>query len=213
MKQILCLYILLLTALYTSAQDMITLKNGITLNGQVIAIDASTIAYSNNTSTNLQTVPRDSVSTINYANGSVYAIPSLANTYTAPPNSIRYKEQQLAYSKQVNKQQRMQVAGISCLGVAGGLAVVTGTFVPVGLAIEKRHPNAGLGLYATGIMCIVGIVPLTITGAILTVRAKKLKHRLEQPKMTLGFAPFSAPILPAGNVYGTQTGMAMRFTF
>lgn len=215
MKLLFTVCILLFAALCSRAQDVIHLQSGDSISAKVFRIDTGTVKYllADTIGARIHAVQRDSVKYIRFANGSIYTLPTATDPYTTPHNSLRYREKVLQYEILTRKQKQMRLAGLTCLGISGGLLLNMIVLLPTGVAIEKRNPDVASGLFITGAMGFVASIPTGIIGGVYLKKARKAKLKLEQEKVLLGFAPYSRPVTPAGNIYGIENGIALRINF
>lgn len=189
------------------------------------------------------TVSKNDVFMIKYQNGSkdvfnttttsapapAQATPAPSQT-TAPTNNntetkkdvetgIKNYQAQQEYDKNMHIYHRRLGSGITCTAI-GVPFIITGSAL---LAVGIPAVNADYDLYDTetdytamsivgGALVLAGI-PLTIVGPIKISTAFKYKRRAQEAKANISFEPSIQQIAPAGNVYGTTTGLAMRITF
>lgn len=199
-----------------SAQDVVTLKTGEDLNVKVLEVGSTEVKYkkSDNPDGPSYTVAKADVFMIKYQNGSkdVFNAEEKKQEITANVNTQKQQDYDF-YMRKFKKRLTSGIVctaiGVPCLVTGAGLVVVGVT----GQAVNANTTSTDIDYDAMGIIgggLIIAGTALTITGPILIGTSFKYRKLAKQARASINFVP---SIIPANGITGTQTGMAMRFTF
>lgn len=201
----------------TYAQDIITLRDGDEINAQVIIISEGKIKYRlfQHKDTTTRSIPQVDVFMIKYAGGAKQVFDAVK----VPTDEAKLKKllrpQQNDYEYYMARYKKKKTTGIVLTSI-GAPALITGvTLFSIGLSEGPSGPGNSYNsdLITPGIMTSIGGFVFTLIGGINFAVMPVYKKKANEAKAYIGFEPSIQPISPAGNVYGTTTGLAMRLTF
>lgn len=140
---------------------------------------------------------------------------------------IRSYQSQQEYDKNMRLFRRKLGSGIACTAIGVPFLISGAALVGVGVNYWQTYgvydnpygygdtdlETQGQIMTVAGAVLLAAGIPLTIVGPIKIGTSFKYKKRAKEAKASLSFEPSIQRIAPAGNVYGTTTGLAMRVTF
>lgn len=220
MKTLILLASIILAITQTYAQDTLMLRNGDELIVRTVQINESILSYRSlqSTDTVLNTMPVSSIFMIKYSTGTKQVF-SNTTSGSADLNELvdeKIKKMQTdsdyaRYSRLFDKRKRV---GIGCTAAGGTLLVVGIAIAVIGdLSDGTKLNGSGDGKMAAGVLCSAAGLTIAIVGAINLAVMPKYKKKRDAAAGQLSFYPVTQPILPAGNVYGSTNGLAMKITF
>lgn len=229
----LSLLALILCCVYinAAAQDTLLLKTGAELYVKIEKLDAVTVSYHKlNIDTALYILQKSEVFMIKFANGTKYIVEAASLLEASAPSALNEKKLAEEYNNYRYLYESRKVKGIALLSI-GGTFLVTGLPLLITGSLKQRQANidANIKYQQTGLtpavdhlavrMIVPGAVftavsiPLSIVGATYLGSMPRYKGMMNDSKALLSIGPNIQPIIPAGNIYGTQAGIAMLLTF
>lgn len=213
------LFTLLSILVFTTAfsQDVIIMRDGEEINAQVLVIGNGKIAYKlfEHKDTTTRSVPQVDVFMIKYAGGAKQVFDEMKMPVDEAKLRKLLRPQQNDYEYYMERYKKKKTLGIVFTSV-GAPALITGiTLFSVGMSEGKSGVSGSYNseLITPGIMTSVGGFVFTLIGGINFAIMPNYKNKANEAKAYIGFEPSIQSITPAGNVYGTTTGLAMKITF
>jgi hypothetical protein len=212
----------LLTAFFTKAQDVITLKNGEEIKAKVLEVGLGEIKYkkADNPNGPLYTTSKTLVFMIRYENGTkdVFTAPSMgAPDMRGDAHGYR-GDNKGDYEMLMHKYRRSLAGGIvmTAIGVP---------MIPIGLGLTiggiaasnsydmygNYYRNDGAGpMVVSGVLFLAGGIAMTVVGPIKISKAKRYKARAREIGPSMSFAPILSPAV-GGQAMKTGAGININF--